>query len=98
MKKKKKILIFVSIILCAWLVMISTDVILAERDQMPVFCIKIVEYEDGGSKKFVGLLYQVYRVVKLDENNPNQESDYGYHVVPWFYSLDYVKEIVVRDE
>ncbi|PKK98770.1 MAG: hypothetical protein CVV57_06170 [Tenericutes bacterium HGW-Tenericutes-2] len=97
MHKRKKRLIVISIILFFWLVMLSTDMILAERDHAPVFYARVVSYDDGGSEKFIGLFYQVYHVKSIDPSNSDLIIDYGYHLVPWFYSLDYVKEIVVHD-
>ncbi|MDO9629023.1 MAG: hypothetical protein Q7I99_03900 [Acholeplasmataceae bacterium] len=97
MSKKKKILIIISIVLFAWLVMLSTDIILAEKDQAPVFYFRMDSYDDGGSQKYIGLFYQVYHVKSIDASNQGQIVDYGYHLVPWFYSLDYVKEYVIED-
>jgi len=97
MQKRKKRLIVISIILFLWLVMLSTDIILAEKDHAPVFYARTVSYDDGGSIKYIGLFYQVYHVKSMDPSNPNQTIDYGYHLVPWFYSLDYVKGFVIED-
>ena len=97
MQKRKKRLIVISILLFIWLVMLSTDIMMAEKDQAPVFYARVVAYDDGGSMKYIGLFYQVYHVKSIGLNQPNQTIDYGYHLVPWFYSLDYVKEFVVKD-
>jgi hypothetical protein len=97
MQKRKKRLIVISIILFLWLVMLSTDIILAEKDHAPVFYARVVSYDDGGSKKYIGLFYQVYHVKDINLDQPNEEIDYGYHLVPWFYSLDYVKAYVIED-
>lgn len=97
MLRKKKIMIVISIILSIWLVMLSSDIILAEKNQAPLFYARIISYDDGGSKKYVGLLYQVYHVKSFDSNQPIEVIDYGYYLVPWFYSLDYVKEFVIEE-
>jgi len=77
--------------------MLSTDIILAEKDKAPVFYARVVHYDDGGSIKYIGLFYQVYHVKAMDLNQSNEAIDYGYHLVPWFYSLEYVKEFVILD-
>ncbi len=97
MRKTKKRLIIISIVLFLWLIMLSTDIILVEKNQAPVFYAREVSYDDGGSKKYVGLFYQVYHVKSIDPEQGEQVIDYGYHLVPWFYSLDYVKEFVIED-
>ncbi|MBU1143173.1 MAG: hypothetical protein KKH92_05930 [Firmicutes bacterium] len=97
MKKGKKRLIVISIILLFWLIMLSTDTLLTENNQTPVFYARVVHYDDGGSSKYIGLFYQVYHVKSIDPNQSGAIIDYGYHLVPWFYSLDYVKRIVIED-
>ena len=98
MRKTKKRLIIISIFLFLWLIMLATDIILAEKNQAPVFYAREVSYDDGGSKKYVGLFYQVYHIKSIDLEQEDQVIDYGYHLVPWFYSLDYVKSIIIEDE
>jgi hypothetical protein len=98
MKKGKKRRIFISIFLFFWLIMLSTDILLIEREQPPVFYARVVSYDDGGSKKYIGLFYQVYHIKTFDLEQPNELIDYGYHLVPWFYSLEYVKDLVTMNE
>lgn len=90
----KKIAIVLSIVLFCWVVVLSVDNIRAENDQAPVFCVEFASYDDGGSIQYVGLLYQVYHVRNIENGDEPMVIDYGYYVVPWLVSLDYLKAML----
>lgn len=85
----KKSMIFISIILLIWLVFLSTDLILAERDHRPFFCVD-VPLDGRDEIRYIGLFYQVYHVVEIEDDVV--VHDYGYVIVPWFYGYDRVLE------
>lgn len=95
-KKIKKILIIFGTIISIWLTFFITDVVRVNKDKKPIFAVKVVSYDDGGSVKYMGLFYNVYHIKKFTIINEEVEIvDYGYHMKPWFVSIDDVKESVI---
>ena len=94
MKKKIIISILITFVL-VWTVFFTTDSIRCKNDQEPIFCIKTSVYNDGGSKKYVGLFYNYYCLKTLNPNktNDNNESEYLIDkvITPWFFSIDYAQ-------
>lgn len=89
----KKTMIIISIILLVWLVLLSTDLYLAKKNHQPFFCLE-VEMEEGDGVRYIGLFYQVYHVVVMEDDEIIE--DYGYIVVPWFYPYqDVLEEITI---
>lgn len=73
MKKRcKTMIIIIAIILFLFGTFITTDTILANNNQKPVFAICIDSYEDGGSKKYLGLFHLVY---DLHYENPEMTEE-----------------------
>lgn len=95
MSKKKKVFIIISLVLLLWLIMLATDMILAEQNHKPVFSIETAQYDDGGSIRYTGFLYQVYDVKSLSESPPYTVENEGVYLVPWFFSIDYVKKYLI---
>jgi len=108
MKKGTKIsLLVVFIFIIIWVTFFVVDSSRARNDKEPVFAIYTIGYEDGGSKKYTGLFYNVYW---LHYFNPLMNSDWenedgtlkeeyldkefitGVKVTPWFYKIDKVKD------
>jgi len=106
MKRKYKVLIIVfSIILILFATFFTTDYIRAKKEKKPIFAVYVAGYDDGGSKKYLGLFYNVY-CVKIYYSEPEWHNEDGtlkeeyqdqvrltyWEVTPWFKSLDKVKE------
>lgn len=106
MKKKFKIMIFISVsVIVLFIIFITTDSIRAKNNEKPLFAIQTKQYEDGGSKKYVGLFYNVYEVHSLEirkewlnedgtlkEEYKDQAIIEYTKVTSWFSSIDKVKE------
>lgn len=89
----KKTMIIISIILLIWLIFLSTDLYLAKKDHQPFFCFEVA-MDDGDQIRYIGLFYQVYHVVLIEEDEITE--DYGYMIVPWFYPYeDVLKEMSI---
>lgn len=106
MKKSRIfVLIVIALVLC-WSAFFIVDNIRASKDKTPIFSIYSASYDDGGSKKYTGFMYNVY---VLHYYNPEMTKDWenedgslkdeykdkefitGVKIVPWFYSIDKVK-------
>jgi hypothetical protein len=85
--------IILSLFLLAWISVLSVDNYRAEHQKAPLFCVEVETYDDG-SVQYIGLFYQVYHVVHLDQSPEPMTIDYGYYVVPWFVTLHYVKHML----
>ena len=105
--KSKKIICILLAIIILWGIFFTTDLIRTNKNMKPIFAINISSYDDGGSKKYVGLFYNVY---SLHYYNPNMNEDWinddgtikdeykdkefivFKKLVPWFVSIDKVKD------
>ncbi len=77
-----------------WVMMLSADNIRAEQGKIPIFCVEAASFDDGGSTQYIGLLYQIYHIKVIDTGIEPMTVDYGYYVVPWFITLDYLKQML----
>ncbi|MCR3906448.1 MAG: hypothetical protein NUK62_05440 [Tenericutes bacterium] len=96
MSNKKRWLIILSSILFIWLIMLTTDMIMTQQNKKPVFCIETAQYDDGGSIRYTGILYQVFEVITINESPPPDVNDEGFYLVPWFFSIDYVRKYLIE--
>jgi hypothetical protein len=62
MTKKKKIII---VLICLWIVFFSVDLYRTQKQEYPIFCIKLNGYNDGGTCEYFGLGYKVICFNKL---------------------------------
>lgn len=93
MKKKFKIIISViGTLLILFFTFFITDNVRVKKDKKPFFAIMTAVYKDGGSIKYVGFLYTVYRVKDIGDE---EVIDYGYHITTWFSSIDRIKSKVI---
>lgn len=94
MKKKIIICIVITFVLM-WTAFFTTDSIRCKNDKEPIFAIEVATYDDGGSKKYVGLFYNYYSLKSLnpDKTIDNNESEYLVDkvITPWFFSVDFAK-------
>jgi hypothetical protein len=111
MKKRSKILIIIfAILLVVFGSFITTDILRAKNNEKPIFAIHIDSYEDGGSKKYVGLFYNVYAIHSIQINKEwlnedgtlkdeykGQEFVEYTKVTSWFTSISDVKKKHNRD-
>ena len=95
---KNKIITIVLSIIAIWSIMFLVDCSRCNNDKEPIFSIKVAEYKDGGSIKYVGAFYNYYRVRTTNSNSTFGEecSDLcfltDYVITPWFYDLTSAKE------
>ena len=86
---------------------ITTDFLRAKEGKEPIFAIYMKSYEDGGSKKYLGLFYNVYHFHYInpemtaewcneDGTFKDEYKDQVYleytKVTLWFTSIDDVKD------
>lgn len=113
MKKLKIITFMILLITIIWGTIFTTDLFRAKNNENPIFSIYVDGYEDGGSKKYIGLFYIVY---SLHYENPEmndewlnedgtlqdeyKDKEYVIYkkVVPWFTSIDKVKKNYSKTE
>jgi hypothetical protein len=74
--------------------MLSVDNMRAEQAKTPIFCVEATSFDDGGSTQYIGVLYQVYHIKQIEMATEPMTIDYGYYVVPWFVTLDYLKQML----
>lgn len=100
MNRKKIILSIVILFLVLWSIFFVTDNIRCKNEQEPIFCIEGETYEDGGSKKYVGLFYNYYslKVLNPEKTEDNDEPEYLVDkvITPWFFSIEYAKKKAFR--
>ncbi|NLD26475.1 MAG: hypothetical protein GX661_03855 [Acholeplasmataceae bacterium] len=105
--RKEKIIVFILIsFLLLGLIFFTTDYLRVKDDKSPVFAFQTVTYDDGGSIKHTGLLYNIYYLhyfnpdMSEDWFNPedtikdeykDQEFICDYVFTSWFVSIDKVK-------
>lgn len=77
-------------------IFITTDSIRADNNQKPIFAIKTSSYDDGGSEKFTGFFYSIHHIRNLSDDEDSEVFEYGYHVRPWFYSIDKTRKDVIK--
>ena len=95
----------ISLVVLFFIISITTDSIRAKNNKQPIFAIKAKLYEDGGSKLYIGLFYNVYAIhedqVKpewynedgtLKEEYKDKQYNIYKKITPWFVSIDNVKE------
>ena len=58
-KRKKKVLVILSIIILVWCSFFMTDYIRASNYQPPIFAVPLIGYRDGGSREYFGIGYKV---------------------------------------
>lgn len=103
---RKKFLIILLFIFI-WSSFFTIDLIRTKNDKKPVFSFYSGMYDDGGSKRYTGLFYNVY---EFHYYNPNMTKEWqnsdgtlkdeyadklyitGTKLVPWFISIDKAKE------
>ncbi|MFA7435195.1 MAG: hypothetical protein WC006_02380 [Bacilli bacterium] len=103
-RKYKYILLYIMLI---WVILFFVDFARMKNSKIPIFAFYTASYEDGGSKRYTGLFYNVFH---LNYYNPNMEEnwfkddgsikdeykEYEYikdiKIVPWFYGIDKLKE------
>jgi hypothetical protein len=105
--KRKVILAVILSFFLLWAVFFLTDHLRTMAEKTPVFALETNSYDDGGSKKYTGLLYNVYYLHFLNPAmtegwfNPDntlkdeyrdQEYVTGYEIAPWFVSIDQIKK------
>ena len=61
-RKLKKILFIIGAFIILWSTFFITDIVMVNKNKKPIFAIKVADYDDGGSKKYIGLFYNVYHV------------------------------------
>lgn len=93
MKKIKKVIIIMLAIVIVWLAFFIVDHLRATNEQKPIFTINSIMYDDGGSVKYTGLFYNVYKVCIFEDDY--ETRNFSWHVVPWFYSLDRIKKEII---
>lgn len=95
MNRKKIILSIVILFLVLWGIFFVTDNIRCKNDKEPIFCIQTGVYDDGGSKKYIGLFYNYYslKVLNPEKTEENNEPEYLVDkvIIPWFFDIKYAK-------
>jgi|BioPla2DNA2_1021312.scaffolds.fasta_scaffold21764_1 hypothetical protein len=83
-RRKKLILIVVGILL--WGAMFSTDFYRQTKEKPPIFCIKTLSADDGGSTEWVGIGYKVQKVVNRERywEQGDTENGFDWYIMPWF--------------
>ena len=99
---KLKNIIIISILSLAILfsIFFVTDSIRCKNEKEPIFCIHYGSYKDGGSKHFIGLGYNYYKIVNYtyimgpdnDETCLEESRTFDYVITPWFCDINYAKE------
>ena len=99
---KKKNIIIISILSFELLfsIFFVTDSIRCKNDKDPIFCIHYGTYKDGGSKHFIGLGYNYYKIVNYtcimgpnnDETCLEENRTFDYVITPWFCDINNAKE------
>jgi len=96
--KKRLWIIILSAAILTFSAFFTTDIIRCKNDEPPVFCVRMAQYKDGGSVKWVGLFYNYYRVrtfnPEIDPTQPEIEGEIyltDYVMTPWFFNLGYAK-------
>ena len=62
-------------------VFLTTDIIMLNNNNKPIFSIEILMYTDGGTKEYLGLGYKIIDYKKLGGYD-------GYKIGTWFMSYD----------
>lgn len=102
MRKRKTILIIVFLVLTIWSIFFITDSNRCKKDKDPIFCIEGAMYDDGGSKRYIGLFYNYYSLKTLNPKKTidNDEPEYLVDkvITPWFFGIDYAKEKAFKEK
>ena len=95
MKKKTKIIIIiVSTFIVIWGTFFTTDFIRVKNEKAPIFCIRTLQYKDGGSTDYVGLFYWVKRQAGAFSDSAYSSTmniSLTYHIRPWFFPVNNIK-------
>lgn len=91
---KQKSSFIISLVLLAWITVLTIDHFRAEHQKAPLFCVEIQADDDDSTVQYVGLLYQVYQIKNIVDGVEPMTIDYGYYVVPWFISKSYLKQML----
>ena len=60
---KSKVVTSIIAIMAIWSIMFLVDSSRCNNYEEPIFSIKVVTYNDGGSTKYVGVFYNCYKVI-----------------------------------
>ena len=99
-KKKNIIIISILSLVLLFSMFFMTDSIRCKNDKDPIFCIHYGTYKDGGSKHFIGLGYNYYKIVNHtyimgpnnDETCLEENRTFDYVITPWFCDINNAKE------
>lgn len=71
-----------------WGVMFGTDFYRQTKEKPPIFCIKTLSADDGGSTEWVGVGYKVQKVVNRERywEHGDTENGFDWYIMPWFAS------------
>lgn len=103
MKKGKKIaLVVLEAFIIIALVFFIIDYIRVQKQEKPLFCIKVANYKDGGTKVYYGFGYKVIDFHKILESSPNSNEMHYYDEIKigtWFMDYeDFNEEIELLQE
>lgn len=64
----------------------------AERNDPPLFSVRIAQAKDGGSQVYLGLFYKIYHIKSIEDYGGGAAVvDYGYHVGGLFSNFEVIK-------